>query len=52
VLPELVFTNPTDGYKGIRYAEMTALLVEALKEQNKRIKDLEKVISKKKINKR
>ena len=45
VYPELVFTNPTDGYKGIRYAEMTAVLVEAMKEQQKRIEILEKELS-------
>ena len=31
VLPELVFTNDVDGYKGINYAEVTAVLVEAIK---------------------
>jgi len=37
VIPELVFTNPTDGLKGVNYAEMTAVLVEALKEQQQQI---------------
>jgi hypothetical protein len=32
VIPELVFTNPVDGYKGINYAEVSAVLVEAIKE--------------------
>ncbi len=32
VLPELSFTNPADGYKGINYAELTAVLAEAVKE--------------------
>lgn len=32
IIPELVFTNPTDGYKGINYAEVTAVLVEAIKD--------------------
>jgi len=32
VIPELVFTNETDGYKGINYAEVSAVLVEAVKE--------------------
>lgn len=32
VIPELVFTNPADGYKGINYAEASAFLVEAFKE--------------------
>ncbi|OFX82267.1 MAG: hypothetical protein A2W99_09425 [Bacteroidetes bacterium GWF2_33_16] len=33
VLPELVFTNPVDGFMGVNYAEMSAVLVEAIKEQ-------------------
>jgi hypothetical protein len=40
ILPELVFTNPVDGYKGVNYAEMTAVLVEAIKEQQKQIEEL------------
>jgi hypothetical protein len=32
VIPELVFTNETDGYKGINYAEVSSVLVEAIKE--------------------
>jgi hypothetical protein len=32
VIPELVFTNDLDGYKGINYAEVTAVLTEAIKE--------------------
>ncbi len=35
VLPELSFTNPADGFKGINYAEVTAVLVEAVKELKK-----------------
>jgi hypothetical protein len=41
VIPELTFTNETDGYKGINYAEVTALLAEAIKElkaENDRLK--------------
>jgi hypothetical protein len=37
ILPELVFTNETDGYKGVNYAEMSAVLLEAIKEQQKMI---------------
>jgi hypothetical protein len=37
VIPELVFTNPTDGYKGIDYAEITPVIVEAIKEQQQQI---------------
>ena len=58
VVPELSFINPTDGFMGINYAEMTAVLVEAMKEQqaiideqktineeqNKKIDELEKKI--------
>ncbi|RPH31794.1 MAG: hypothetical protein EHM93_12265 [Bacteroidales bacterium] len=35
VFPELVFTNEVDGFKGVNYAEMTAVLVEAIKELQK-----------------
>jgi hypothetical protein len=41
VIPELVFTNENDGYKGINYAEVSAVLVEAVKElkaENDRLK--------------
>lgn len=41
VLPQLVFTNPTDGFKGINYAEMTAVLAEAIEEQQVQISALE-----------
>ena len=33
IFPELVFTNEVDGYKGVNYAEISAVLVEAIKEQ-------------------
>lgn len=36
VIPELVFTNNNDGYKGINYAEVTAVLAEAMKELNEK----------------
>jgi hypothetical protein len=49
VIPELVFTNESDGYKGINYAEVSAVLVEAIKElkaENDRLKaENEQVIS-------
>jgi multidrug resistance efflux pump len=32
-----VFTNQVDGLKGINYSQATALLVEAIKEQQKQI---------------
>jgi hypothetical protein len=37
VVPEIVFTNPVDGLKGINYSQATALLVEAIKEQQQQI---------------
>ncbi|MEE4178395.1 MAG: tail fiber domain-containing protein [Bacteroides sp.] len=40
VIPELVITNQNDGYKGINYEEITALLVESTKEQQEIIKSL------------
>jgi hypothetical protein len=42
ILPELVFTNETDGYKGVNYPEMTAVLVEAIKEQQSIIDNQQK----------
>jgi hypothetical protein len=49
VIPELVFTNESDGYKGINYAEVTAVLAGAIKElkaENDRLKaENEQVIS-------
>ena len=52
VMPELVFTNEVDGYKGVRYQELSALLVEAIKEQQQiilaqqiKIVELEKIKS-------
>jgi hypothetical protein len=41
VIPELVFTNESDGYKGINYAEVSAVLAEAIKQlkaENDRLK--------------
>jgi hypothetical protein len=41
IFPELVYTNPTDNLKGIYYAEMAAVLTEAIKElkgENDRLK--------------
>jgi hypothetical protein len=40
IVPEAVFTNPTDGLKGINYAELTAVLAEAIKEQQVQINSL------------
>ncbi|MBN2862038.1 MAG: tail fiber domain-containing protein, partial [Bacteroidales bacterium] len=45
VIPELVFTNEVDGYKGINYAEVNAILVEAIKEQQKQIEELKAIVN-------
>jgi hypothetical protein len=39
-LPELV--NETDGVKSVAYGNIIGLLIEAIKEQDKRIDDLER----------
>ena len=41
MFPELVFTDKM-GYKSVDYAKMTAVLVEAIKEQQKQIEQLQK----------
>lgn len=48
IIPELVKTD-NDGYKAISYEKLTAVLVEAVKEQGKRIDDLESQIAKLKM---
>jgi hypothetical protein len=45
VIPEIVKTDK-DGYKAISYDKLTAVLVEAIKEQNQKIKELEAKINK------
>ncbi len=40
VVPEAV--NEKDGYKGVDYAKLVPLLIEAIKEQNKKIEELER----------
>ncbi len=40
VIPELVSTGP-DGYKAVDYAKLTPVLIEAIKEQQKYIENLE-----------
>jgi diacylglycerol kinase family enzyme len=44
VIPEMVFTNPVDGLKGINYAQTSALFVEAIKEQQQQIESQQKEI--------
>lgn len=46
VLPELVFTNPNDGLMGVNYAELTSVLVEAVKELKKENDDLRERLEK------
>ena len=43
VLPELV-ENRTTGYKAVKYDKLTALLIEAVKELNKKVINLENKI--------
>jgi hypothetical protein len=43
IIPELVSEN-FDGIKQVNYAQMVALLVEAVKEQNKMIMELKQKI--------
>ena len=43
VIPEVVSTDE-EGYKSIAYGNLVALLIEVVKEQDKRIKDLEEKI--------
>lgn len=45
ILPELVFENPVDGYKGVHYDKLVAVLIEAMKEQQDQIENLKKQIS-------
>jgi len=47
VLPEIVQTeNTTEGYKSVQYDKVVALLVEAMKEQQKQINQLQKQVKK------
>jgi len=43
-LPEAVFKNPVDGYKGVNYSELVPVLIEAIKEQQEQIEALSKMI--------
>jgi hypothetical protein len=48
VLPELVKTDP-QGYKAVSYEKLTAVLIEAVKEQQKMIEDLKQAIEQIKV---
>jgi|GEM_PF-2713483 len=50
ILPELVFTNEVDGYKGINYAEVTAVLTEAIKELKAEVDRLQDENDRLKVN--
>ena len=43
VLPSLVQTRE-DGYKGVKYDKIVALLIEAIKDQQNQIDELKKLI--------
>ena len=42
IVPEAV--NEKDGYKGVDYARLVPLLIESIKEQNKKIEEQQKQI--------
>ncbi len=44
VLPQLVHTG-TDGYKGVDYTKLIPVMVEAIKEQQKQIDELKKIVA-------
>lgn len=44
VFPDLVGVNPSTGYKTVEYGNLVAPLIEAVKEQQKMIKDLQKEV--------
>ena len=53
VLPEVVQTeNTTEGYKSVQYDKVVALLVEAIKEQQKQIESLKTEVKKLRKNKK
>ena len=43
-IPEVTFQNPADGYKGVNYPNMVGLLIEAIKEQQRQIEELQRKI--------
>ena len=50
VVPEVVHTDEK-GYKSVAYGKLTAVLIEAMKEQQKQIESLKKAVAKLAINK-
>lgn len=46
VLPEIVTTREKTGYKAVKYEKLTALLIEAVKEQQTQIDELKDLVKK------
>ena len=46
ILPEIVTTREKTGYKAVKYEKLTALLIEAVKEQQTQIEELKEVVNK------
>jgi hypothetical protein len=42
IFPELVFTNRTDGFKGVNYSRLAVLLLKGIQDQQIRLDDLKK----------
>ena len=47
VLPEIVHTDPETGMKSVAYGNLNALLIEAIKELNKKVEDLQNQLNNK-----
>jgi len=50
VLPELIVESPEDGLKSVAYSELTAVLINAIKEQQEIIEDLKTRVKQLEIN--
>ena len=50
VLPELILENEDDGLKSVAYSELTAVLINAIKEQQQIIEDLKTRVKQLEIN--
>ena len=46
ILPEIVTTREKTGYKAVKYEKLTALLIEAVKEQQTQIEELKEIVNK------
>jgi methionine synthase II (cobalamin-independent) len=47
ILPEAVHTNPETGMKSVAYGNLSALFIEAIKELNQKIEDLQNQLNNK-----